>query len=391
MRTLIEIYDQDYLKNVTAALAMNFDRVIYLCENDIDEIKINAISKLLRKKNNVIVEAIEFKNPSISKIKEYLTNYNLHETYVELNGGDGILFINTIEFCAINKIKSFYINHDTLKLENINDCLDLVSEFKYPKLSLSELIKLTGALIYDTSHYQPNMNDEDMIKDIIKVFNVMKTDFKSWTHFMQELINVLGKEYNQNNKITVTVDKVQANKLLSYNVLKKLSESNILKYETEPSMKIIFKNATIKNLFKDSGAWLEYYSYIQIEKSGLFSDCMMSVVIDYDGEIKERYRAECEIDVMCVKDMYPIFISCKASKVDAEALNEIKLHSLTFGNSKSLAVVITGANLKETNPGIYKKAKDLNVYIIDNEEVINGKIAQILQSICKKTYQFKNL
>jgi hypothetical protein len=90
----------------------------------------------------------------------------------------------------------------------------------------------------------------------------------------------------------------------------------------------------------------------------------MSAVIDFRSR-GDFYPVSCEIDLITIKNNRLLFISCKSNKVDTEAINEIKVHNLSFGNTISKSAICTIEDLNINNPAIYKKAEEHEVAIVD--------------------------
>ncbi len=176
-------------------------------------------------------------------------------------------------------------------------------------------------------------------------------------------------------------------------ILKKLENKGVLSILlNKKTPRITFKNEIIMKLFKDAGAWLEYYAFIQAVKSKYFDDVQISCQIDWDGEIVDFSKAECEIDLLLTKDGIPLFVSCKIGEVTKDTLHEIKLMSIKFGGKYAKAAVITGCTSDTGGfKAMHKKAKELHVAIIDGDDINDEKIAEQLIKVADETYDYKIL
>lgn len=388
MKTLIEIYDNDYLKNVTAALALDFQEVHFICVNQKPSAKIDSLKQIIEKNKNCKVRIHHIVNSRLENLYPILETIH-QDVYVNLTGGYGIDLINMSTACNKKGYRTFFIDHDHKDMMNVSGSKDIKAIFKYPKLSIADLIFLSGSKISNTQHYQIDLNNHELVNDVLRVFEIIQYDFRYFTNVMSDFIKLMSIEKNNIADTKLYIPKNQV-WMIDNKVFHQLENLDLLYFDKQKSM-MSFKNKIIKHLFKDAGAWLENYTYIKLKQSGFLDDCMVSAIIDYDGRINAGNDARCEIDVLACKDMYPIFISCKMNKVDAEALNEIKLHSIIFGNSYSKCIIVTGAHVSKSNPIIYNKAKELGIYIIDSYDLKNDLLVKKVQEICNNTYEYKKV
>ena len=153
---------------------------------------------------------------------------------------------------------------------------------------------------------------------------------------------------------------------------------------------IIFKNSRLRNLIGVSGAILENYIYIKLSESGCFDDVKMSVVIDFADE-KYSHPVRCEVDCLVIKDNHLLFVSCKSTKVDTTALNEIYVHNSKFGNCLSNAAICVCEELDRKYPSFYAKGQELGIYLIDRSSFKKNEIAEAFRSIFDGTYKYDEL
>ena len=75
---------------------------------------------------------------------------------------------------------------------------------------------------------------------------------------------------------------------------------------------------------------LELHVYEVATREGyLFSDAVIGAHIDWDGEVHDTmnpgYDTMNEIDVILMKQVCPIFISCKRGKAGGNAMHELEI------------------------------------------------------------------
>ena len=153
---------------------------------------------------------------------------------------------------------------------------------------------------------------------------------------------------------------------------------------------ITFQNRNLKELIGVTGSFLENYLYISLQESGAFDDIRMSAVIDFADE-KYKHPVLCEIDCLVLKDNRLLFVSCKSTKADSAALNEVYVHNKRFGNVLSAAVLCGFEEFERRYPSIYAKAEELGIYIADRSCFENDRIAAVFESIFDGTYRYDPL
>ena len=117
------------------------------------------------------------------------------------------------------------------------------------------------------------------------------------------------------------------------------------------------------------GTWLELYAFIMAKRSGWFHDCQMSVVIDWDGIPQRKDNVVNEIDVMLMRGITPIFISCKTSVPTTESLNEIELYAKKLGGSGAKSMLVTTAALNDA-PTVRIRAKELDLILVERNDLL---------------------
>ncbi|MEG2206451.1 MAG: hypothetical protein RRY03_07230, partial [Oscillospiraceae bacterium] len=129
--------------------------------------------------------------------------------------------------------------------------------------------------------------------------------------------------------------------------------------------------------------WLELYAYISAKRSGYFDDVRTSVLVDWDNVSTSGDTTRNEIDVLLVKGITPVFISCKMGQPTALALSEIKIISEKFGGIYTKTVLLTASDLKSKNNALYKRAQDLDIYVLDKQDLQADMLEKRLLAIAE--------
>lgn len=130
-----------------------------------------------------------------------------------------------------------------------------------------------------------------------------------------------------------------------------------------------FADETSLRYLTSQGTWLELYCFIMAKRTGWFHECQMSVVIDWDGIPQRRDNVVNEIDVMLMRGITPIFISCKTSVPTTESLNEIELYAKKLGGAGAKSMLVTTANL-DNAPTVRVRAKELDLILVERNDLL---------------------
>jgi hypothetical protein len=126
------------------------------------------------------------------------------------------------------------------------------------------------------------------------------------------------------------------------------------------------------------GIWLELYVYLQSLKLKGLSDVRLGAMIDWNASDGIKNVGN-EIDVVISKDSRPIFISCKLTHANAAAVNEIIVNMRRVGGSKGKGILVTYSDIKTENMGIYQKAKEMGIRVLDKRDILSGEFGERLR------------
>ncbi|MGL4607978.1 MAG: Card1-like endonuclease domain-containing protein [Eubacteriaceae bacterium] len=398
METIIELYDEEPIKNILSTLIFKPSNLIYLVEkNELNNQEKEEIRELYRNKKlktKVMFEEIDPMNPSAvaSRLESITRKYK--DIGIDLTGGNEIVLLSVGQLCKRKNIPGFYIDLNTKQLIVVYGRLDTIENFAIPKLLVEDILEVAGATIDRCDHFQPDLEKKEMIEEIRKVFEISMRYPKQWKKNIVYLQNITKRAEEGNKEIlrieapsTIQLDKVYIRGETV--ILKALSEIGVIQNLKNEPGKICFKykSKELKRCLVNHGIWLEMYIYILAKESNYFNDVRMSVVIDWDGDKEDFNVAFSEIDLILVKDLTAIFISCKVPLPDNFVLSEIKVLSQKFGGMMGKSVIVTASDL-ENKSTLYKRAKELDIIIIDEEDLRFGKPIEILEKVVENRYEY---
>lgn len=119
-----------------------------------------------------------------------------------------------------------------------------------------------------------------------------------------------------------------------------------------------------------------------------FTDARTGVMIDWDGIVHNNkdgnVDTENEIDVILMKGVVPIFISCKNGKIPDDELYKLNTVAEQFGSGYAKKVLVAADMGKKANSRKYflERAKDMGIQIIENVHTMSPeKFENILKNI----------
>ena len=117
---------------------------------------------------------------------------------------------------------------------------------------------------------------------------------------------------------------------------------------------------------------------------------MCGVFIDWDGELHDRlddeHDTENEIDVVLMKGVMPVFISCKNGTIDGEELYKLVAVARRFGGKyvkKVLIATYLGRKAdSDSMKHLRQRAKDMKINFIDGVHTLDsGEFYKMLRNI----------
>ena len=174
---------------------------------------------------------------------------------------------------------------------------------------------------------------------------------------------------------------------------KKLSSCGFIKdlVITEHTLSYKYKNNDIKECLSKAGLLLELFIMIKAtalkneDGSSYYTDALTGVMIDWnDEEIEDRRPVRNEIDVLLVKGLVPVFVSCKNGEVEVDELYKLSTVANRFGGKCAKKVIIAPSidEMGKKAEYIAERANEMGIKIIkDFDEFTDGKLNSVLKNL----------
>ena len=390
MDTLIELYDDRAIENILAPDMFRPGRIVYLCPAEVaqNRARQDKLRDFFRRRGwepeLIFMEASLFKADRI--LRQLLT---LGEKYpdcaVDVTGGsDAALFAAGMfsaqtgapAFTYSRKKNCFYDIVGAPFADNLNCTLSY---------SVEEFFLMAGGTLL------PGRVDNSVLRFYLDDFDPFFSCFlrfrRDWTDIISYIQKISPGEYGQTPPLSVQGNYTVKGDHGSRNsaneaALKELARIGFigdLSIVPDQSVAFRFRDTTVRAWLRDVGSVLELYTYKACIDAGIFDDVISSAVVRWD-DTKGHGSVSNEIDVMASRGVVPLFLSCKATDVKTEALNELAILRDRFGGKGAKAAIVT---TEPCNAAARHRAAQLGIAVIDLEELKDGQTAERLKIIMK--------
>ena len=306
------------------------------------------------------IEAYDINNV-MQVSEEIIKNYCNDDIVLNITSGTKI--------GALGVFQSFYTSNQSIVYVNTagNEIINLSTNKTFSITIDISAIDYLGAYGFKITKFTNNKSDNAIIerRNITKeMFNLCLNDEK----LIGYINYILPTDINKTNFPT-TVSKLPKNEQLQ-----KILNSLKIK-------KGVIKKADIAKFLK--GFWFEEYVYLilkSLKKQCGLNEIFLNVEGKWDEKGKEKIKNE--FDVIISKNNRLFYISCKTANPNRakdnteESIGKEYLYELDSLGQKALGIFGKGMLLSAraiTNQYVIKRAKDLNIKIIDGKGLVTLK------------------
>lgn len=375
-KVMVEFYSEEPLENIMAMIKYMPEKIIFLGHKDnMITKKINDIRQFRDSRcPNIELEFIEVPKDDLNGAIEILTDIIKENPGVrfELTGGSELILIALGCIAARMNISKLRIDPFTGKEIEINGAEVNTLDYHYNISIAEEIILHGGVLTAQTGSYSDWKFTDEFRSDIRTMWEICRRYRGNWNKHCACIDELRKNMPNQHEGW----EELYKNPLGdAIHLLKDLRDEGLIKDYSETGKKVIFrfKNSMIKRIIGKAGNMLELHVYEVATRDGyIFSDAIIGAHIDWDGEIHDfehpGYDTMNEIDVILMKNVCPIFISCKSGKAGGSALHELETVSRKFGGKYARKALVLAKACDDTTGTQYfkQRARDMHIWIIDD-------------------------
>lgn len=384
MKTLIELYDAQPIDNVLGAEMFKPEEVVLICPPDVAENEgLRSSLKTYFKTRGCAVK-VTFVPASLldaAKVESTLRRVleSREDCAIDISGGsDAALFAagaisgQTPVFTYSWKKNTFYEIKNAPFARNLPCTIRLNAEACF--------LMAGGTLL-------PGRMDNRLLKDrlpqIDRLFSVYSAYRRIWNRqvsFFQKLTDededsllVKGSRTGKAAHGRVTADEALLRDLEAAHLITELRV-------TDEEVSFRYPDEMVRFWLRDMGSALELQVYRACLAADCFDDVILSAVVNWSADGKENRRSAVtnEIDVMAVRGIQPVFISCKTCEIKTEALNELAILRERFGGKLSRALIVTSSPSKGRDV-MRRRAAELGIEVVEWNDLETERLAARLR------------
>lgn len=392
--TVIEFFDRDSsVENIASALLCKPEKVVFIGGNAKRMKKCVENYKTVLDGRGINVD-FSFRTVSrnnlgaiISVLEEIISEND--DCKIDISGGDELFYV------AVGMIFEKYkdkveIHRFNINNNSVNDCDSDGCVFRTAPmvLSVDENVKIYGGrVIYNdekaNSTHRWDFTDE-FIKDIKSMWNICRQDVRAWNAQANAVAKLCNNYFDGSAmRLKAGSEAIKEKPFVSKDIFTALERCGVIKnLRTDNGLSFVFKNSDIMKCLTKAGQLLELIiaaTASELKENGntVYNGVGSGVCIDWDGVLQQdsRVDVENEIDVVLMKGMIPVFVSCKNGEVDSDELYKLSVVSERFGGKYVKKVLVTTQldNMGYRAEYIRARANDMGIKLIENVDQMNEK------------------
>ena len=393
--TAVEFYDRTPIENVISSLTTVPDKIIFIGDGKVMK-KFDSVYRTFLEARGLNIELAyrNIKKNDLNNIVEVLSDIveTEEQCVFDLTGGEDLVLVAMGIVFQKYSDKNIQMQRFNIRNSVVTDC-DNDGTILYsgiPEVTVEEHIRLHGGVVRyenenDDRTFQWDLSD-DFVNDIEKMWSICRTNPGLWNAQLNVLEAFEACMVDPSLNVMVNISTIQEHlkyvgvKYVSIKGLFRALDQKHLIYsyaDDGQNISFTYKNEQVKKCLIKAGTVLELKVLIAanslLNKDGtvFYTDSMNGVYIDWDGNLHdltdEEKDTENEIDVVLMKGLTPIFISCKNGQVDDDELYKLESVTNRFGGLYAKKVLIATYLGKKTKSMEYfkQRAKDMKINLID--------------------------
>ena len=384
MKTLIELYDERPLENVLGTEMFHPEETIFICppEVDADRTLRESLQKYFERRGcHVRITFVPVSLLDAGKVEKRLRQVlETHEDCaIDSSGGtDASLFAAGKVLGGLDsEIPVYTYSHKKnafFEIRNAPFARDLPCTIR---LDAESCFLMAGGNLLPGR--EDNQRLRQMLPMIDRLFSVFSAYRKIWNRqisYIQNISTAEGENLDASGERTVKAD--HGTVTADEGLLQALARAELILdlSISEEHVSFRFPDTMVRFWLRDIGAVLELQVFRACLSAGCFDDVVLSAVVNWQGGFSQRDSVTNEIDVMAVRGIHPVFISCKTSEIRTEALNELAILRDRFGGKGSRAIIVTSHTATKSRSPMRLRAAELGIEVIEWSDIRLNRLIQ---------------
>ena len=394
--TYIEFFDKTVIENICACLTAVPRRVILIGDKRrllTEHAQRYAALFESRGKQVEFICRLVNKN-DVRSIVAVLTEIvqNEEQCAIDLTGGEELYLLAT--GIVFERFPEYHLQMHRFNIRN-NTIVDVdqdgktIFEGHLPMLSVEENIRIYGGdVIYDsTDRLGTHLygSSPELFSEIDRIWHIAAEYQTKWNLLTMMVLYAGQAAGPGGDPLTVEVSMDRLNRVLAQNGLKYFhapyilralqAEHQVREYDVGSERFFVqFRDPLVRQCLEKAGLILELKIYAAAVRAKdtdgepVYNDVQTGVLINWkgDGNITPAETRN-EVDVMMMKGMVPVFVSCKHGFVEREELYKFSTVAERFGGKYARKILVAPALSLSTSPEyIEQRAAEMGIQIVED-------------------------
>ncbi|MBR3739552.1 MAG: DUF1887 family protein [Clostridia bacterium] len=381
MKTLIELYDERPIENVLGTEVFRPEETVFICPPEVAEDREMHRSLEAYFAHRGCPAKVTFVQSSLLdavKVEKTLRRVlDRHEDCaIDIAGGtDAALFAagacsgDTPVYTYSRKLNTFF------EIKNAPFARSLACPVR---LDAASCFLMAGGELQQGRADNSALKDRlPQIESLFSVYSAYRRIWNRQVSYYQQISSASDPDCAARGHRTEKADHGQVT--ADEELLRALENAGLIHdlILDEETVSFRFADPQVRFWLRDMGSALELRVYQACVEARCFDDVVLSAVVNWRAG-KKRDAVTNEIDVMAVRGVQPIFISCKTCEIKTEALNELAVLRDRFGGKGSRAVIVTSAPGARSRAVMRQRAAELGIEVIEwNDLTLDKLIARL--------------
>lgn len=384
--TYVEFFSSEPLNNVCSSLTKKPDKVVFIGGSTYQmRAFIDRCSELFG--DRVKFDCRKVNLYSLSSIVEALSGIveSEEECSVDLTGGPDLALVAMGIVAERHRDKHIQMHRVDIEDGQVTDCDEDGCALVPEKVALTadQLLRLHGGSIAKDLTEAAWDLSEDLLGAARTLWEHVSPAPADWNTLVTLLdrIFMLRDPAQSTDRMAVTpfsaltreeLDGLDEHRDELGNFLESLREEGLVERFSlrQPAVMAEFRDRQIRRVMDKAGTILELRTYIAAKKAAdregnpVYSDCVGGAVIDWAGnDLADHTDPVNEIDLILMRGMQPVFISCKNGNFTAEELFKFKTVADRFGGKYAKKVLVSAYPVN--NGDLRFRADELDIFLLD--------------------------
>ena len=400
--TLIECFDHTPLENITACLTLKPQRLILIGEEERMRRPAEALRRLLQERGidtEILLRGIckDDLEDTVAVLTDIVQTEG--ECVFDVTGGaETVLLAVGAVYVTLKDRYPVRVWRSDVYSGEIRDCGkgNAVIGAQPASLSVSELITLHGGT---SSPAGKQPTSACTTKDIAQLWELICDDPRNWNRSITVFNEFENRSIDRNhiylqmNALSGTIANFTSKEPLFHSLLEKLRKRGLIEDRSHGSVvSYRYRDPLIRYCLEKAGNVLEIKALLEARElteggAPFFSDCRMSVTIDWDSVARAADKpakdTRNEIDLMLMRGLTPVFVSCKNGGIEEEELYKLHTVAERFGGKYARKMLIaTDFDRKNASStaAFVRRAQDMGIFLVtDADELDKDGWAEIFK------------